>query len=66
MMSQKRNKGQSTVEYIILVSAVIAVALLFLGRPGGKDGKFRTTLEGSFNQMANQLTNVTNRLVTSL
>lgn len=53
--------GQSTVEYIVLVSAVIAVAIAFLNGP---NSMFRSKLEGSMNQMANQMQNVTNRLTT--
>ena len=61
-MFYKKGKGQSTVEYIILVTAVITVAIMFLINPGGV---FQSKLELTMNQMANQMTNVANRLSSS-
>jgi uncharacterized protein (UPF0333 family) len=34
IMPQKKKKGQSTVEYILLVAAILAALIIFL-RPGG-------------------------------
>lgn len=55
---QKREKGQSTVEYILLAAAVIAVLVLFL-RPGGPfSGAYNSALEdasGSMNVMSGRL-----------
>jgi len=41
MISRKRKKGQSTLEYIILVVAVVAVIVGFVA---SKDGIFQTSL----------------------
>jgi hypothetical protein len=50
---RKQKKGQSTVEYIILVAVVIAVLIVFLS-PGGPFGQaFNTTLLGGTNGMTN-------------
>ncbi len=45
----RKKKGQSTVEYIILVAAVIAALLIFL--PGTFTTAFNTTLESGTNGM---------------
>ena len=54
------HRGQSTVEYIILVSAVLAVAILFLtNSKGGFQEKLNQTLEDTtehMNKMAGRLT----------
>ena len=55
-MSQK---GQGTVEYIILVAAVIAVAIAFLS--SGK-GPFQTKMNSTYEAMTNQMTNVVSRV----
>ena len=55
---RKKKKGQSTLEYIILVTGVIAVLIVFL-RPGGVfNSAFNATLEtgtDGMNEMANRL-----------
>ena len=51
--SPKRKKGQSTLEYIIIVTAVIAVILVFLGPGGVFRRAFNTTLAGGTNMMTN-------------
>lgn len=48
---RRKKKGQSTVEYIILVAAVIAALLLFL--PGAFTTAYNTTLADSTNAMTN-------------
>ncbi len=54
----KKKKGQSTVEYIILVAAIIAALIIFL-RPGGVfQTQYNQVLDGS----ANQMTVMANRL----
>ena len=52
-------KGQSTVEYIILVAAIIAAVLVFL--PGG----FRTAFENALTSGTNGMENMAGRLQAS-
>ena len=54
----ENKKGQNTLEYIILVSAVIGIALVFLG----PEGIFRSRLNQSFDSMANSMTYAANQL----
>jgi len=52
----KKKKGQSTVEYIILVSAVLAALIIFL-RPGGVfQSAFNDALSTGTNGMVNMAT----------
>ena len=56
----KNKRGQSTLEYIILVTAVIAVLLVFLGPSGVFQNVFNNTLSdvsGVMNKMANRYVN---------
>ena len=53
-----KRKGQSTVEYIILVAAVIAALLIFL--PG-----FRTAIQNTLTSGTNGMENMAGRLQTS-
>jgi len=48
---QKKKKGQSTVEYIILVAAIIAVLIIFL--PGTFSKAFNAALISGTNGMEN-------------
>ena len=57
-----KRKGQSTVEYIILVAAVIAVILVFIGSP---TSPFRTAFNDTLTQGTNGMTNMANRLYLS-
>ena len=57
----KNNKGQSTLEYIILVTAVVAVLLVFLG----PSGIFRTTYNTTLDQVTNSMTSMSNRIAGS-
>lgn len=51
---QKKKKGQSTLEYIILVTGVIVVLLVFLNPQGGVFNKaFNSTLAEGTNGMLN-------------
>jgi hypothetical protein len=59
MKQQKKKKGQSTLEYIILVTGVIAVLLIFL-RPGG--GIFNRAFNGTLAQGTNGMEDMANRL----
>ena len=58
----KNKKGQSTLEYIILVTAVVAVLLVFLA-PG--TGVFSKTLNGSLQKVSNGMDRFAVRIVNS-
>lgn len=56
----KNKKGQSTLEYIILVTAVIAILLVFLGPSGVFRKAYNSTLgdvTSVMNKMSNRYTN---------
>ena len=55
----KKKKGQSTIEYIILVAAVIAALLIFL------PGTFRTAFNATLQSGTNGMQNMAERLMTS-
>lgn len=60
-MGQNINKkGQSTVEYILLVTAVIAVVILFMT---GDKSKFQERLTNTLDISTNSMANVAIRLV---
>ena len=52
-MFNHRKKGQSTVEYIVLVSAVLLVVILFMNDQNGFKGKVNSTLLTASTQMSN-------------
>lgn len=56
-----KKKGQSTVEYIILVAAILAALIVFLA-PGGI---FSTAINDTFVTGTNGMTNMAGRLATS-
>lgn len=58
---RRKKKGQSTVEYIILVAAVLAALILFL-RPGGV---FQTAFNDTISTGTSGMQNMANRLATS-
>ncbi len=58
---KKRKKGQSTVEYIILVAAVVAALFLFLN----DGGPFRTAFNQTLTEGINGMTDMANRLASS-
>ena len=49
----RKKKGQSTVEYIILVAAIIGALVIFLGPSGAFKNAFSNTLERGTNGMVN-------------
>ena len=51
---RKKKKGQSTVEYIILVAAVIAALIIFL--PGTFSNAYNATLESGTDGMVDMAT----------
>lgn len=57
----RNKKGQSTLEYVILVTAVVVVLILFLG----SEGTFRSVLGNTYKSMADGMSNVANRLTNS-
>ena len=58
----KNKRGQSTLEYIILVTAVIAVLLVFLG----PTGFFQKTFNVTLNQVTETMNMMANRYVNSI
>jgi uncharacterized protein (UPF0333 family) len=58
---RRKKKGQSTVEYIILVAAVLAALIIFL-RPGGV---FQTAFNSTISTGTNGMQTMANRLATS-
>ena len=50
---RKKKKGQSTLEYIILVTGVIVVLIVFLKPNGTFDNAFSNTLASGTNGMSN-------------
>ncbi len=54
----RKKKGQSTLEYIIMITGVIAVLILFLG----PSGIFRTAYNTTLAQGTNGMTDMANRL----
>ncbi len=61
-MKKINKKGQSTLEYIILVTAIVAVAIVFL-KPG--DGKLATSVSNSYTTAANGINILTDKLTQS-
>jgi uncharacterized protein (UPF0333 family) len=57
-MKKRKKKGQSTLEYILLVTAVILVLITFF-RPGGL---FSTRINETFDSATNGMTNMADRL----
>ncbi len=57
----KNKRGQSTLEYIILVTAVVAVLLVFLG----PSGIFRSTYNSTLNTVTDGMNNMSLRMVNS-
>ena len=54
----RNRKGQSTLEYIILVSAIIAIILIFLG----PSGIFQKRLNATLDQVSNGMSNMSDRI----
>ena len=59
MMKPQKKKGQSTVEYIILVAAIIGALIIFL------PGTFRTAYNAALISGTNGMENMADRLSTS-
>lgn len=54
----RKKKGQSTLEYIIMVTGVVVVLILFLG----PNGIFRTAYNNTLGQGTNGMEDMANRL----
>jgi hypothetical protein len=59
----RARKGQSTVEYILLVTAVVAVIILFTT---GKNSPFQQRLNSVFNTTTQGMLNAANTLANSM
>lgn len=58
----RKKKGQSTLEYIILVTGVIAILIVFLNPT---NGIFNTAFNQTLQTGTNGMVNMANRLATS-
>lgn len=56
----KRVKGQSTVEYLVLVGVVVALFIVFL------NGTFNTELTNTLDQQAGSMSDMSQRVVDSM
>lgn len=59
-----KNKGQSTVEYILLVTAVIGVIYLFTNK--GDNAPFKQKLNSTLNTTADTMLNMADRLTNAV
>lgn len=57
----RSKRGQSTIEYLILVAGVIAILIVFLQ----SGGVFRTALNTTYQQATDGMVNMANRLKSS-
>lgn len=55
----KSRKGQSTIEYILVVAAVLAVTIAF----GGKDSFFKNALNAAYDTNINSMLNMAERIL---
>ena len=53
LMKHKKKKGQSTIEYLVLVTGVIAAMIVFLGVKGPFQNAYNQTLHEGTNGMVN-------------
>jgi len=58
MLIQKKKKGQSTVEYIVLVTAVIIVVVLFVFN---KDSLFQKKINTTYDTVTTGMTDMASR-----
>ena len=61
-MYRKNKKGQSTVEYVLLVTAVVSVMIVFATN---KDHGFQQQLNSTLNTAASDMNDMADRLQTS-
>ncbi|OGX27502.1 MAG: hypothetical protein A2705_04115 [Omnitrophica WOR_2 bacterium RIFCSPHIGHO2_01_FULL_52_10] len=55
----RNSKGQSTIEYILVVAAVIAALLIFAGR----NGIFQNALNATYDTNINAMLNMAERIL---
>jgi hypothetical protein len=60
--NNRKKKGQSTIEYIVLVTGVIAILIVFLNPTSGV---FNTAFNQTLKQGTNGMQDMANRLATS-
>ncbi|MFC1510569.1 hypothetical protein ACFL49_02805 [Candidatus Omnitrophota bacterium] len=60
MKKDNKHAGQSTIEYLLLFTAVIAVIMVFLGRQG--NGSYRNSVSTAFENGIGELQTVTDRM----
>ncbi len=61
----QNKKGQSTVEYVLLATAVVAAVVLFtIGK--GEDSPFQKRLSNVLNQTSDGMGNMATRLMNSM
>ena len=60
-LQKRKKKGQSTLEYIILVTGVVAILIIFLG----PTGIFRAAYNKTMATGTNGMENMSNRLLLS-
>ena len=53
LIKHKKKKGQSTIEYLVLVTGVIAAMIVFLGVNGPFQKSYNSTLVAGTNGMLN-------------
>ena len=58
---KRKKKGQTTIEYIIVITGVIAVIIIFFG----PSGPFRTAYNNTMSYGTNGMDSMANRLNTS-
>jgi len=61
MIQKRKKKGQSTIEYIVLVTGVIAILIVFLG----PSGIFQSAYNRALQQGTNGMEDMANRLASS-
>lgn len=62
-MKQRNRRGQSTLEYIILITAIIAVAIIFLRPQSG--GALYDTVNHSYSEVSGGINTLTTNLTSS-
>jgi hypothetical protein len=61
MIQKRKKKGQSTIEYIVLVTGVIAILIVFLS----PNGIFQNAYNRALQQGTNGMEDMSNRLASS-
>ena len=59
LIPKRKKKGQSSLEYLLLMAAVISFLVIFLK----KGGQFNRTLDETWSDQANRMVNATTNLL---